>query len=208
MPPDIPDFLAHLDVDPRWGLPRPFTTGDRALGNEDPRLRLQCAMQGLCAVCGRPLGERAVFLGGLGMAHDRVVGDGPMHEPCATAALELCPHLARPGSADADAAFWIMLELFTDEYGFQTADEARITNPDGWHGLWEPDEAAGVWSEPGVVVDCAETIVRWRVRDGLFPDAVRFFIYVNRGITQATAEEFLEWTGGFNELLTEIIHDH
>jgi hypothetical protein len=53
------------------------------------------ALSALCSVCGLALGDPAWFLATYEEAGERVMLDGPIHEPCALAATRLCPHLAR-----------------------------------------------------------------------------------------------------------------
>ena len=75
---DNPGPLAHLPIDAHWKLRRPYTTGDMPLGREDNDIRLRCAMERLCTMCGKPVADLAAVLCGLGELHNRVLRDGPM----------------------------------------------------------------------------------------------------------------------------------
>lgn len=100
----IPDFLAHLDVEPRRKLPVPFSNvilpnGQPDFTTIDAGKIVACAKRRLCGVCGKALGYWVAFLGGPKSAESRAYLDPPMHEECARAAVELCPFIAMPSMA-------------------------------------------------------------------------------------------------------------
>jgi hypothetical protein len=54
-----------------------------------------CVLGHLCSQCGKPLGWWMAFVGGPVSANTGCYSDPPMHEECARAALQLCPHITR-----------------------------------------------------------------------------------------------------------------
>lgn len=104
------DEPAALIQRPRWGLlPIPFVTyvapdGKPDFRTHDQYRRLDCAMNGLCQLCGTPLEGVAVFAGQRSSGARLTFGEPPMHEDCAEFAWTVCPWLAggtwRPPGAD------------------------------------------------------------------------------------------------------------
>jgi hypothetical protein len=93
----IPDFLAHLQVDPRRHLPVPVVslhdTGHDFTAVNGRRVR-ELAADRACGICGKPLGYWLTFLGGPSSYASRAYIDPPMHPECAEFSLTACPHLA------------------------------------------------------------------------------------------------------------------
>jgi hypothetical protein len=100
-----PAEVAHLPVCPVRGLPIPYSSGCDAdgagqFGRNDPVAKLACGVRRLCGVCGRTLGDgEIVFLVADSgrVPSSPVFPDPPNHQACATAAMGLCPRIARPG---------------------------------------------------------------------------------------------------------------
>ena len=98
-----PAARGGLDVCPVRGLPIPASsgrdpaTGAGKFGVNDPLAKLVCGMGRRCGVCGGPLGAEVVFLaadrGGDPARLD--FSDPGMDGPCAKAAMDACPHIAR-----------------------------------------------------------------------------------------------------------------
>lgn len=102
--PEIPDFLAHLDVEERRKLPVPFANlilddGTPDFTTIDAAKTVRCAWERLCGVCGKEMDYWIAFLGGPKSAETRAYLDPPMHEYCARAAVVLCPFIAMPSMA-------------------------------------------------------------------------------------------------------------
>ncbi len=80
------------------GLPIPFVTAyDRGRPDfraHDPLKRSAAAARRLCQLCGRPLGERFVFVGLRPSVEARTFGEPPMHRVCFDFAAEVCPWIA------------------------------------------------------------------------------------------------------------------
>ena len=55
--------------------------------------RLKCMREKLCAICGQPLENPMVFIGGERSIKSSVFLDGPMHEECALYSTKVCPYL-------------------------------------------------------------------------------------------------------------------
>jgi hypothetical protein len=96
----IPDCLAHL---PRWGeFPIPFTTPEPKPGEKplfrtiDDKKHNLCVRYQLCGACGKHIAQPPYWFHIGPMCVDlRAVFAQPFHEPCARAALTICPWLAR-----------------------------------------------------------------------------------------------------------------
>lgn len=92
----LPQFLSHLKV--YGGYPVPFT---QMWIDGKPDFRVidavrveQCVREKLCAICGRPLGEFAYFIGGPRSKENHVFADPAMHERCADFASRTCPFVS------------------------------------------------------------------------------------------------------------------
>lgn len=96
----IPEALATRPIDERRGLPVPYvnmmSTNDWDFTVINGVRSAEVGTKGRCGLCNEPLIGHAAFLGG----PPRAEGDGlyvytdpPMHEACAVAATQLCPHL-------------------------------------------------------------------------------------------------------------------
>lgn len=89
----------RLQRRPQWrGFPVPFFATARTDGSWDFKIvseknRVRCAIERLCWVCGEPLEEAIVFLGGPAATKARLYNDGPMHADCADDSLALCPFM-------------------------------------------------------------------------------------------------------------------
>lgn len=92
----IPDFLAHLEVDPRRLLPVPvinlYDTGPDFTSINGPRVA-ELAADRACGICGKALGYWLAFLGGPRSYASRSYSDPAMHEACARFSLTACPHI-------------------------------------------------------------------------------------------------------------------
>lgn len=116
---EIPPRLSARPV--YRGLAVPYTT--KILENGTPDFKVQeehlrqlCLRDRKCALCGEPLDEEIVFIGGSACAKSRLFFDPAAHEECALYATKACPFLARgTGYAkdpkNADAVF----ELVSDK---------------------------------------------------------------------------------------------
>lgn len=99
VPDTLADRLASRPMDTAKGLPIPFVAeaedggADFAAVQGDKTLR--CAKERLCGICGTQLDYWIAFLGGPRAAEARTYVDPPMHEDCAVASTQLCPHIAR-----------------------------------------------------------------------------------------------------------------
>lgn len=89
----------------RGHFPIPFVTYvDELTGRPDFRIhddgrRFECALNGLCQLCGSPLREDwSVFVGQV--PRRLVFGEPPMHAGCFEYAWEVCPWLAGAGWSD------------------------------------------------------------------------------------------------------------
>lgn len=95
---DLPDAMKRLPVHIRMRLPIPlvntFGFNDYDFTTVNGGRALAMAQRKLCGICGHPF-ERAAFIGGPKSAEARTYTDPPMHEECALAAVQLCPHIAR-----------------------------------------------------------------------------------------------------------------
>ena len=99
-----PAALAGLPVCPRRGLPVPFSSGrdedgTGRFGRNDPLAKLLCGIGRRCGVCGGPLGDGEIVFLVLNRGvplRQPVFPDPANHEPCAEAAMALCPYIARP----------------------------------------------------------------------------------------------------------------
>ena len=92
----IPGFLSHLPT--RKGYPIPRFVGRNDDGEYDFRIVDLGKMQRMCerkrcGICGRKIDFYSWFVTGPVGLQNRVVSDPPMHERCATYALQTCPHL-------------------------------------------------------------------------------------------------------------------
>ncbi|WP_158883966.1 hypothetical protein [Amycolatopsis anabasis] len=98
----IPEALAARPIDPKRNLPTPWANEHvRDDGTVDVNFAVvsnerafECTELRLCGLCGEGLDYWITFLGGPKAAELRTYGDPPMHEACAIASLDLCPHLA------------------------------------------------------------------------------------------------------------------
>lgn len=101
--PAIPAGLAARPIDARRGVPIPYVAvhdDDNAIGQRvdfsaiNAERVVECGAQRRCGLCGNGLGYWIAFLGGPKAAAHRRYVDPPMHEDCARAAIQLCPHIA------------------------------------------------------------------------------------------------------------------
>lgn len=82
--------------DLRWDGPvlwpdEPDGTGTPQLGKVHPTRQLRCHAEGLCGVCGLPLGEPRIYVGGL--VDPQTYTEAPIHAECARYSLQVCPGL-------------------------------------------------------------------------------------------------------------------
>lgn len=110
-----PEAWRQLPVCPRRQLPIPATTarhpdGTGRFSANDTAAKLACGTRRLCGVCALPLGpssegkpyepasaDEPLFLTADGPPlKNPVFTDAPIHDRCAVASLDACPHIARP----------------------------------------------------------------------------------------------------------------
>jgi hypothetical protein len=110
-----PEDWRQLPVCARRQLPIPVTTarhpdGTGRFNANDVAAKLACAARRLCGVCSQPLGPSSdgnpymprkdaepLFLTADGPPlKTPVFTDAPIHDRCAVASLDACPHIARP----------------------------------------------------------------------------------------------------------------
>jgi len=92
----IPEFLSHLRV--YFGYPVPYI---QKWFDDKPDFRIinperviECVVEKLCGVCGRPLGEYCCFIGGPTSEQNHLFSDPPLHEECAEFASSVCPFVS------------------------------------------------------------------------------------------------------------------
>lgn len=94
----VPPALAARRHDERRGLPIPYVNemddGTFDFTAINGGRSLECARRRLCGLCAEPIGYWVAFMGGPQSIRLRSFTDPPMHRECATAARELCPHIA------------------------------------------------------------------------------------------------------------------
>lgn len=101
-PSTIPARMRHLERD-RRGYPIPFIVFRDDTGkphftiNDEPAVAAVIT-GGLCAICGKKLGDNIWCIGGPKAAfHERgCYLDPPVHKDCGTFALKTCPYIALP----------------------------------------------------------------------------------------------------------------
>lgn len=96
----MPERVARLPRDKR-GFPIP--AGNIILRNGTPDFAtldqtkwMQLLVLRGCGICGEKMEEAVWFVGGPLCETNRLFFDHPMHEECATYALQICPYLAIP----------------------------------------------------------------------------------------------------------------
>lgn len=103
--PSLPDRMRHLPVSPR-GYPVPFfvaaVDGAWDFRVADPAKWQLCTRQGLCWICGQPLGVFRTFVLGPMAALNRISGEPPSHLDCAEFAARACPFLLLPKARRRD----------------------------------------------------------------------------------------------------------
>jgi hypothetical protein len=94
---DLPAALRERPFDVRRKIPVPYF-------NTDPEGRVdftgidygkavECGVNRLCGLCGKPLTYWIAFVGGPLSLANRTYSDPPFHQECAKAAMALCPFL-------------------------------------------------------------------------------------------------------------------
>ncbi len=95
----MPPRIARMATD-RRGYPIPYTVmyvnGVPDFTAVDPKKWLTLLKIQGCGICGGTLHGRMFFVGGPLCAENRLFFDHPMHEECATYALQVCPFLCIP----------------------------------------------------------------------------------------------------------------
>lgn len=83
---------------------------------QEEAIRVECLVRKKCALCGQPLDEEFVFIGGASCAKQGLFIDPANHEECALYAAAACPFLAKgtgyaknPKNADA------IIEIVSDK---------------------------------------------------------------------------------------------
>lgn len=79
----VPWFVARIDGKPEFRV-------------ADDRKRRAAILQGLCWVCGQPLGRHLVFVVGPMCVVNRVSAEPPCHLDCAEFSVRACPFLSKP----------------------------------------------------------------------------------------------------------------
>jgi hypothetical protein len=101
----IPDLMKDRPL--YHDLPIPYSTfvgpdGAPDFKVVDEKLRRKCMVEGLCALCGKPLTKNLiVFIGGPKCVESRTFFDPAVHKECALYAVKVCPYLS---DADWDYA--------------------------------------------------------------------------------------------------------
>jgi hypothetical protein len=97
--PPLPHHMAHLPIDKR-GFPVPYfvavINGEPDHRIAVPEVKQRCLRQGLCWICGKPLGTFRSFVAGPMCAINRVSAEPASHLDCARYAVRACPFLSRP----------------------------------------------------------------------------------------------------------------
>lgn len=99
---DLPPLtarIAALPIDER-GYPVPYFVawidGRPEFRMADERARQACMRDGLCWVCGQPLGRFLTFVIGPMCVLNRTTAEPPSHKDCAEWSVKGCPFLSRP----------------------------------------------------------------------------------------------------------------
>lgn len=102
----IPDRLAHLPIDEKWGLPVPYFVQWLDVnhdGHYKPEFRIadgdawaKCIQDEVCWICGQKLGVYRAFVIGPMCSINRVSADPPGHRECMEYATQVCPFMVNP----------------------------------------------------------------------------------------------------------------
>jgi len=90
------------------GYPVPFfvdylENGEPEFRAMDPSKYRRCHREGLCWVCGEPLGKYLAFVIGPMCAVNRITSELPNHRECAEWSVKACPFLSMPKARYRDA---------------------------------------------------------------------------------------------------------
>lgn len=98
--PPMPDRIRHLPIDPDRHIPVPwFVTwinGKPEFRVADSAKFQMAVANGLCWVCGQPLGRYLTFIIGPMCTINRVSAEPPSHLDCAEFSVKACPFLSKP----------------------------------------------------------------------------------------------------------------
>lgn len=103
----------------------PDGTPDLKIVDDDKRRR--CYRKKWCGICGQPLGEPIVFIGGPVSVRNRSFIDPAMHEECALYAAQVCPYLS---NADADYSLAAPKHLGEGQTVIRTYESVYPHRPD------------------------------------------------------------------------------
>lgn len=114
---------------PAFALVRPDGTPDFRV--TDVKAWERAARMRTCSLCAEPLGRHLAFVGGPLSHQNRLFLDLPMHRDCAEYALQVCPFLAAPRFAYAEAD-----KVHVEGVHVQTSEVVSLQRPEVfWLGI-------------------------------------------------------------------------
>lgn len=153
--PPIPARIAALPRDDR-GYPVPFfvpwINGKPEFRVADAKKKVACITQQFCWICGQPLGKFRSFVVGPMCTVNKVSGEPPCHQECASFAVEACPFLAMPKAKRNHSGF---------PEGTESVGHMEYDNP-GVSCIWTVNKPYHIFQANGIMFQLPEPVnITW-----------------------------------------------